>query len=160
QAADDAAAVGRRSHQIGYVELWLAEELGPAAVLEPDETTPEHAYRRRRKAADRRQLALALVGFEIGEQRAQVGQIEQRELLLVGVPEYEPEALFLRLVRVEHLREELRPEVGDGRAHRHARADPAERQILDRVGGRLKGEPEVLRALQRGTGVLTSRSEP
>jgi hypothetical protein len=54
------------------------------------------------------------------------GEVEQGEALLVGVVEDEREALLLGLVRVEDLGEQLRPEVGDGRAHRNARADPAE----------------------------------
>ena len=52
------------------------------------------------------------------EQRAQVGEVEDRQPLLVGVAEDQPEALLLRLVRAEHLAEQLRAEVRDGRAHR------------------------------------------
>ena len=71
------------------------------------------AARRPSRSTARRcpQLGLALVGVEEGQQRAQVGEVEQRQALLVGVVEDEPEALLLRLVGLEDLREQLRPEV-------------------------------------------------
>ena len=88
--------------------------------------------------------ALPSLGGEEGEQRAQVGEVEQRQPLLVGVAEDEREALLLRLVRLQHLAEQQRPEVGHGRAHRHAGADAAEREVLDREAGRLEGLAELL----------------
>jgi hypothetical protein len=53
------------------------------------------------------------------------------------------------LVRLEHLAEELRPEIGDRRAHWDAGADPAERQVFSREAGRRERDPEVGGALPR-----------
>jgi len=58
--------------------LRLAEELGPAAVLEADQCAQQYADGRGGEAADALELVLACVRFEEGEQRAQVGQVEQR----------------------------------------------------------------------------------
>ena len=69
------------------------------------------------------------------------------EPALVGEAEEQRERLLLGLVRAEHLAEQLRPEVGDRRAHRDAVADPAEREELDRIRGRLvrqaRGRPSA-----------------
>ena len=88
--------------------------------------------------------ALPVLGGEEREQRAQVGEVEERQALLVGVAEDERQALLLRLVRLQHLAEQQRPEVGDGRADRDARADAAEREVLDRERRRREGLAELL----------------
>ena len=143
-----AAAVGRRAQEVGDVELRLAEELVAAAVLEPDERAEQHAHGLRREAADARELGLAGVGVEEGQKRPQVGEVEERQALLVGVAGDEPEALLLRLVRLEDLRQELRAEVAHRGAHRHAGPDPAEAQVLDREAVRGEGDAEVGGALR------------
>jgi len=61
--------------------------------------------------------------------------------------EDEREALLLCRVRAEHLREEERAEVGDRCAHWNARADAAEREVLDREARGREVEPELARAL-------------
>ena len=142
-ARDDPAAVGREPHQVRHVELRLAEELGAAAGLEPDERAQQHADRRGGEPADPLELGLAGVGVQEREQRAQVAEVEQRQALGVGVVEDEREARLLRLVRAEHLREQLRAEVAHGRADRHARAEAAERQELDRERLGRERQPEV-----------------
>ncbi len=149
QARDDPAPVRRRAQEVRDVELGLAEELGPAPRLEPDERAQENAHGLGREAADAPQLLASAVRVEEREQRAQVGEVEEREALLVRVVEDELEALFLRRVRAQHLRQEERAEVRDRRAHRHAGADAAEGQVLDRKAGRGEGEPELGRALLR-----------
>ncbi len=93
------------------------------------------------------ELVPSVVRVEEREQRAQVGEVEQRKALRVRVVEDEREALLLRLVRAETLREQERPEVGDGRAHRHARADASEREVLDREACRRPLDPELPRPL-------------
>ena len=113
----------------------------PKNSVPPPSSSPTSARRStptvcEARAADALQLRLALLRVEEREQRAQVGEVEQRQALLVGVAEDEREALLLRLVRAEHLGEQQRAEVGDGRAHRDARADAAEREVLDREAGR------------------------
>ena len=149
EARDHAAPVLRRPQQVGDRELRLAEELVPAALLEPDQRAQQHADRRARQPADALQLRLALVGVEEGQQRAQVGEVDQRQPLLVGVVEDEPEALLLRLVRAEDLGQQLRPEVRHRRAHRHAGADPAEREVLGREARRRERQAELRLALLR-----------
>src|SRR5690242_18069159 len=56
EARDDPAPVRRRPKEILHVELRLAEELCPPAVLEPHERTQQHADGLRREAADAREL--------------------------------------------------------------------------------------------------------
>ena len=86
---------------------------------------------------------------EEAEQRAQVGQVEQRQPVLVGVAEDQREALLLRLVRSEDLGQQLRPEVGHRRAHRHAGPMPAEREELDGEAVGVERHAEVGGALRR-----------
>ena len=126
EARDDAPPVGSRPQQVGDVELGLAEELVAAAGLERDERAQEDSDRLRGETADSLQLGSTCVGVEEGQERAQVGQVEEREALRVRVVEDERKALFLRRVGSEHLRQEERAEVRYGCAHRDAGADAAE----------------------------------
>ncbi len=135
--------------QIADLQLRLAEELRPASVLELDERAQQDADRLVRDTADAGQILLAGVRGQVREERAQVGEVDQAEAALVGEAEEQGERLLLRLVRAEHLAEQLRAEVGHGRAHGHAVADAAEREELDRIGGRLVGQSEVGHALRR-----------
>ena len=153
-ARDDAAAVGRDRHQVGDVELRLAEELGPAAGLEPHERAQQHADGGRGEPADALELGLARVGVQEGEQRAQVAEVQQWQALPVGVVVHEREARLLRLVRTEHLGQQLRAEVGHGRPDRHARSDPAEREELHRERLRRERQPEVCHPLLAGAAGL------
>src|SRR6185436_2765990 len=100
-------------------------------------------------AADALQVLLACVRIEVRQQRAQVGEVEQRQAALVREAEDEREARLLRLVRLQHLGEQLRSEVGDGRAYGDARADAAEREELDRERSRRVREAELLHAVRR-----------
>ena len=150
EARDDAASVGRYAQEIGHVQLGLAEELRAAAVLDRDELAQQDADRRGGDAADALQRLLARIRVEVGEQRAQVGEIEQREAGLVREAENEREALLLRVVRLEYLPEQLRAEVGDGCTNGHARADAAERVELDRKTLRLVGEAQLGHPLGSG----------
>jgi hypothetical protein len=110
--------------------------------------------------SDALELRLALVGVEEGQERAQVRQVDQRQAVLVGVMEDEREALLLRLVRAQDLAEQLRPEVGDRRAHRHAGADPAERQVLGGKAGGRERQPELGLALLGRLARLARLREP
>ena len=114
-----------------------------AARLEAHERPQEHPDRLARQPADALELGLARVGVEEREERAQVGEVDERQALRVGVVEDEREARLLGVVRAEDLAEELRPEVGDVRAHRDAGAEAAEREELDRERGRREREAEV-----------------
>src|SRR5215210_4083287 len=83
-------------------------------------------------AADPLQLGLPLGGVEERQERAKVREVDDREPLLVRVTKDEREALLLRLVRVEHLGKEERPEVRDRGADGDAGADRADREVLGR----------------------------
>ena len=72
----------RDAHQVGDVELRLAEELGAAAGLQPDERAQQHADGRAGQAADALELGLAVVGVQERQQRPQVGEVQQRQALL------------------------------------------------------------------------------
>ena len=113
-----------------HVELRLAEEHVGAAVGERDELAQDDAGGRGRQSAEVLELGLALVAGEVGEHRAQVGQVDQREPVRVGVVEHEPEARLLRLVQAQHLAQQQRTEARDGRADRDALADAAEGEVL------------------------------
>jgi hypothetical protein len=146
-AGDDSAPVLGVLHQIGDLHLRLPEELGAAAVLELDQLAEQHADRRRRHAADPGQLCLAVLGAEEREQGAQVGEVEKRQSLLVRVAKQQGQALLLRLVRLEHLAEQQRAEVGDRRPHRNPWADAADREVVHRERLRLERLPELLPAV-------------
>jgi hypothetical protein len=158
-AGDDAAPVRRGAQHVRDVELRLAEELGPAAGLQPHEGAQQHADGLARQPADALELGLAGLGVEEGQQRAQVGQVEQRQGRAVGVVVDEREARLLRRVRAQHLRQQLRAEVRHGGAHRHAVAEPAEREELDGEGGGREGEPQVAHALLGGAARLARLGE-
>ena len=74
----------------------------------------------------------------------------ERQALRVGVVEDEREALLLRLVGAQHLGQQLRPEVRHRRPHRHAGADAAEREELDREAGGANGSPRSACASRPG----------
>ena len=103
-----------------------------------DQAAQQHPDGRASEPADPLELAPCRLRLEEGEQRAQVGQVEQREALLVRVVEDEREALLLRLVRLEDLGEQLRARSRTRSRARDARADPAEREVLDREAARLE----------------------
>ena len=135
---------GARRMQVGGVEGRLTEERIGALVLEGDELAQDDAGRRGREATERLELGLALVTHEVGDDGAQVLEVEEREAVLVGVVEDEPEARLLGVVEAEDLGEQGRTEVGDRRADRNALALPAERQELRRVCRGLPVLPDVL----------------
>ena len=96
--------------------------------------------RRRRDAADALEVGLALVGGEVLDDRAQVLGVQQRQALLVGPVEDQPERGLLGVVEVEHLRQQDRAELGERGADRDRRALAAQREELDRVR---RGRPVV-----------------
>ena len=76
EAGDDPAAVGRGSDEVGDVELRLAEELRATSLLEADERAEEDADGLRRQSPDSAKLVLPGVRVEIGQESAQVGEVE------------------------------------------------------------------------------------
>ncbi|PWW21001.1 hypothetical protein JD79_00127 [Geodermatophilus normandii] len=138
--ADDAAAVGRGADQVGGVERGLAEEDVAAEVLQRHELAQHHPRRRLGQPAEAGELLLALPAGQPGEQRAQVGEVQQREARLVGVVEDQAQRALLGGVEAEHLGQQGRAEVADRGPHRHAGAQAAECQVLD---GEARGLPGV-----------------
>ena len=69
---------------------------------------------------------------QVGDDRLEVLEVEQREALGVGPVEDQAEARLLGGVQAEHLGQQQRAEVGDRGADRRAGAQPAERVELDR----------------------------
>ena len=126
----DPLAVGGRAQQVARLELRLAEEVARALVLEGDEVAQDDAGRRARQAAEVLEVGLALVGGQVADDRAQVLEVEQREAVLVGVVEDQPEAALLRVVEAEDLAEQGRAEARDRGADRDAVALAAERVEL------------------------------
>jgi hypothetical protein len=137
--ADHAAAVRGGPQHVGRLPLRLAEEDVAAELLEPDELAQDHAGGRRGQAAQGLQLGSALVADQPGEHRTQILDVEERQPGLVGVVEHQPEGALLGRVEPQHLGEQHRAERGHRRAHGHAGAEPAEREVLHGVTGRLPG---------------------
>ena len=140
-----------RAHQVRDVELRLAEERVGAGRLQLDDRAQQHADRGLREPAVLLERRLALVRREELQRRAQVGQVEQRQPLVVAVGEDERQDRDLRLVQVEHLAEQDRPEGRDRGAHLRAEC-AREREQLDGMAPRLVRDAELLRPLHDGTG--------
>ena len=136
EQTDDALAGRVEADEVGGVDLGFAEEDVGALVGEGDELPQDHPDGGARQPAELLQFALAVVAREVGEDRAQVTQVEERQTRLIGVVEDETEAGLLRGVETEDLAQQQRAECGDGGADRDALADAAEREVLRRRGGR------------------------
>ena len=157
--ADDARALGRRPQQVLDLELRLAEEDVGALLLEDDDRAQEHADRRARHPAVVGQDRLALVGRQVLERRAQVLEVEQRQVVVVAVLEDQGEDRGLRLVEVEDLAEQQRPERMDRRPDLGAEL-ARQRQELDRVARRLEGRRPATHPLDDlGVGRVAGRRE-
>ena len=141
QDADDPGAVGRRPEQVLDLELRLAEEDVRALLLEDDDRAQEHADRRARHPAVVGEDRLALVGRQVLERRAQVLEVEQRQVVVVAVLEDQGEDRGLRLVEVQDLAEQQRPERVDRRPDLGAEL-ARQRQELDRMARRLERPAE------------------
>jgi hypothetical protein len=87
--------------QVRHVERGLAEERAGAGLLERQDRPKHHADRGLRDAPVLLERRLALVRAEEAQRRAEVGQVEQRQLTVVAEPEHEREHRGLRLVEVE-----------------------------------------------------------
>ncbi len=142
--ADAPAAVGRGLHQVGDLELRLAEQRAGALLLQLHHLAQQHADRRLRDAAVVALQLRARVG-QVGEHRAQVLEVEQRQAAIVAVLEHQRQDARLRVVEAHHLAERQRPE----RRHRGAQLRAqlaAQAQELDRESGRAPADADLLRA--------------
>ena len=142
QAADD-ALVALDAQQIGDRELRLAEEGVAALALQLADRSQEHAGGGAGHPADGLQVGLALVPREVVEEVPEVGQVEQGQPVLVGIAEDQGQRGPLRLVRAEHLGQQLGAEGGHRRPHRHTRPDPAEGEEGHRARRRRPGDPQL-----------------
>ncbi len=137
QQRDDALAVRGGADQVAGVELGLSEELVSALGLQGHKSAQDDANRGRRQPAELLQLELALVAGQVEQHFLEVGQVEQRQALGVGVVEDQPEAGLLGLVEAQHLAQQDRAERADGGAQRHTGALAAEGVELGGATGRL-----------------------
>ena len=133
----------RHLHEVGGVELGLAEERLGTLLVELHDLAEQHAGRGRRQPADALELGLAVVAGEVLQHRAEVVEVDQREPGLVGVVEHQRQRRRLRLVGAEHLGEELRAERRHRRAHGHTRPEAAEREERHRVAARRPLDTEL-----------------
>ena len=92
------------------LELRGAEERIGLLLLELDDLADDDAGGRRRDPAVLGHLGLALVGVQVVQQRPQVLEVDERQLLVVAVLEGERQDRLLRLVQVEDLGQQDRPE--------------------------------------------------
>ena len=103
QQRDDTAALSVDPQEIRGVDLRLTEERVTALGLEIDQGAKDHPGRLRRHPADRLELLLALIAGEMGDHRAQILQIQQRQPLLVGPVEDQAEGGLLGCVEPQNL---------------------------------------------------------
>jgi hypothetical protein len=119
---DDALLLARTTarrggglHEVGDVEHRFAEEPVAALGVDLHQAALDRADARRADVAVAGLVLRRVVG-DVLQHRAQVLEVEQQQAVVVGDLEDELEDAFLRLVEVEHAREQQRPHV----AHRRA----------------------------------------
>ncbi len=145
--ADDAAPVGSRAHEVLDVEGGLAEKLLGSLLLEHEQAALDRG--------DRGCSHVAVLGHELlralgdrGDERAQIVEVYDRQLIVLGDAERDVQDALLHLVELEHAREQKRSHVLDRRPHRVALF--AEHVPEDRRIGPLfpvAAEPDLLGAL-------------
>ena len=127
EESDDPAALLVDAKKISRVDFGLTEERVTAIGLKVDQRPQDHPGGRRRNAADRLQLRLALGAGEVRDHRTQILQIQQAQALLVRPVEDQAERGLLSRVEAQYLRQQDRPESGNCRAHRDAEATCSQR---------------------------------
>ena len=134
-------AVGRRAQQVLDVELGLAEEDVGAFLLEHDDRAQQHAHRRRRHPAVLLEERLALVRVQELERRARSFRSSSGRSLSSQYLKISDRIDVCVSLRSSTLPSSSGPnELTVARTWRAALA--AQRQELDRVAGRLEGQPE------------------
>ena len=127
QQVDDALPVGARAQEVLHLEGRLAEEGLGALLLQGDQRAQDDPEGRGRHPAVVLEDRLALVRAEELERRAQVREVEERQVVVVAVLEDQRQDAGLGLVEVEDLAQEHRAERGDRRPDLRARASPRAR---------------------------------
>ncbi|SIM28443.1 Uncharacterised protein [Mycobacteroides abscessus subsp. bolletii] len=99
----DDALVSGSAHQIVRIDFGFAEERVAAVGLQIDQRTQDHARRRRRHTAEVLQVRLALIAGQVRDDRAQIFQVLQWQLLLVCPVEDQSQRGFLGGIEPQHL---------------------------------------------------------
>ena len=136
------ATVGRPLEQVVDLQLGLAEEGARALLLEGHHLPQQHAHRSLGDAAVVAQGGRPLAG-EVVEHRAQILEVEQRQLPVVAVLEHQGQHARLGVVEAQHLAERQRSERRDGGAQLGPQR-AAQAQQLDREAARLPGGAGLL----------------
>ena len=141
--------VGVGGDEVGEVEGGLAEEGGRALVLEDEEGALDGADRGGGDVAVGPGDVAGVVG-EPGEDRLEVGEVEEEEALLVGDAEGDVEDALLGVGELHHPGEEQGAELADGGAD--GVAVLAEEVPEDDRGGAVGevGEADLLRRAWSG----------
>ena len=134
---------GVDAQEVLDLEGGLAEEAIGALGLERRDGAHDDPERGRRGATIAFQGSLALVAGQVQECRAQVGEVQQRQVVVVAVREHEREHAGLRGVEVEDAGKEQGSERGDGRSHGGAELT-GEGEQVDRMPRRLEGHADLL----------------
>ena len=114
---DDAAAGHVLTQQIVEIERRLAEEVLGAIGLQRDQPTLDRADRGLADQAVVGAERLRVVGDEV-QRRLEVLEVEQQQAAVVAILEHELQHGFLHVGEPEQAREQQRPHVGHGAAHR------------------------------------------
>ncbi len=157
QDVDGAAAVAAGTHQVLQLQRRLAEELGAALVLQHQKLALDGADRGLGDIAVLRGQFVGVLGEE-GQHGAHVLEVEQQQPLLVGDAERDVEHALLHVVEVHHPRQQQRPHLGDGGAHRMTLLA----EHVPEHGGKfvgLVGEAHVLGALDQRILGLADRGD-
>jgi hypothetical protein len=131
-----------RASSVARIRSCTSNSGSPKNRFELDDRAQQHADRRLREPAVLLEHRLALVRGEELQGGSQIGEVEQRQPLVVAVGEDQGQHRDLGLVQVEHLAEQDRAERRDGRSHLSPEL-ARQREQLDRVGPGLVGEAEL-----------------
>ena len=108
-----AAAAGVLAHEVRKVEGRLAEQAGPALVLEHQELALDRRHRRGRDIAVARAEGRGVLGG-VGQGGLEVLQVEEQEALVIRRAEDHREHAFLDVVQLQHARDQEGADLGDG----------------------------------------------
>ena len=116
---DDAASLAVGAHEVVDAQRRLAEKAVAALLLELEEPALYGAYGRARYVAVLGEISFC-VRADVVEHRAQVFEVEQQQAFVVGDLEHEGQHAGLRVVEIEHAREQQRAHFRYGCAQRVA----------------------------------------
>ena len=121
QDVNVALAVLGALEPIVEVERRLAKENVTALVLDRDQSAQNRAHRLGGDLAVGGLVLVGVLGHEV-EHGAQVLEVDQKEVLVIGDAEDDVEHALLHLGKLEQARKQRRAHVGDGDTHRQTSA--------------------------------------